>query len=184
MDKDFLEQIKNLTPVIQDLDTYLDADEEMNVIADYIVKHNQHAEYIDVKRIKFLYSPKPKKDGSRFVIHELFKRSEMDKMINDEYDFIMTLFYDVWIKLDGETKIITLDKALCGIEVDVHNDKAAEVKTKKKSPDSKEYVANMLLYGPQRVMNISETIDLDCINAVEQRKAKEKDKKKIIQVED
>jgi len=177
MDQDFLNKIKNLTPVIQDLSTYMDADEEMSVIAEYIVKHNQHAEYVDVSRIKFLYAPKPKKDGSRFVIHELFKRSEMDKMINDEFDFIITLFYDVWVKLDGETKIIALDKALCGVDVDVHNDKSAEVKTKKKSPDSKEYVANMLLYGPERVMRISETIDLTCQTAIEERKAREKSKK-------
>lgn len=162
MDTVFLNKLKNSTPVIQKLETFFDADEEMKEISDYIIKHNQHNEYIDTSRIKFLYSPKPKKDGARFVIFELFKRSDLDKMINDEYDFILSAFYDVWAKLEPEQKIIQLDKALCGIEVGE--------KLKKRAPDSKEYVSNMLMYGPDKVMKISEMVDLACQTALEKRK--------------
>jgi hypothetical protein len=42
MDQQFLNSLKNSTPVIQDLQTYMDADDEMFAIAQYIVKHNQH----------------------------------------------------------------------------------------------------------------------------------------------
>ena len=175
MDKIFLDKLKNETPVIAgDLETFLDADDEMQLIANYIKKHNQHNEYIEPSRIKFLYSPKPKKDGGRFVLTEVFKRSEMEKMVNDEYDFIITAFYDVWKKLEPEQKIITLDKALCGIEV------TDESKSKKKAPDSKEYLANMHFYGAEKVMGISEIIDMDCVNAMDQRKENAKNPKEII----
>ena len=170
MDTVFLNKLKNSTPVIQGLETYMDADDEMIEIADYIKKHNQHNEYIETNRIKFLYSPKPKKDGPRYVLFELIKRSDLDKMINDEYDFILTAFYDVWSKLEPEQKIIQLDKALCGIE-------SGKEKLKKKSPDSKEYVANMLMFGPEKVMNISEMVNMACQNAIAERKEAAKNKK-------
>jgi len=175
MDTIFLNKLKNSTPVIQGLETYMDADDEMIEIADYIKKHNQHNEYIETNRIKFLYSPKPKKDGPRYVLFELIKRSDLDKMINDEYDFILTAFYDVWSKLEPEQKIIQLDKALCGIEISMNEN--TEAKPKKKAPDSKEYVANMLMYGPEKVMQISEIVDMACQNAIEQRKEEAKNRK-------
>ena len=173
MDKIFLNEVKNATPVVAgDLDTFLDADEEMQMIASYIKKHNQHNEYISPSRIKFLYSPKPKKDGGRFVLTDIFKRSNMEKMVNDQYDFIITAFYDVWSKLEPEQKVIILDKALCGIEIDEEEDK-----TKKKTPDSKEFLANMHYYGADKVMRISEIIDMSCTTAMEQRKENIKNSK-------
>lgn len=177
MDNQFLEQLKNSTPVIQGLEDFIDADDEMLEIAEYIKKHNQHNEYIEPKRIKFLYSPKPKKDGSRYILFELTRRTNMEKMINNDFDFILTVFYDVWATLKPEQKIIQLDKALCGIEIDISE---AEAKSKKKSPDSKEYVANMLLYGPQKVMEISSMVDMACVSAIETRKEEAKNKKKGI----
>ncbi len=178
MDTVFLNKLKNSTPVIQNLETFMDADEEMIEIANYIKAHNQHNEYIEPKRIKFLYSPKPKKDGARYVVFELFKRSDLDKMINDDYDFILTAFYDVWSKLTPEQKIIQLDKALCGIELGMNSE--VEAKPKKKAPDSKEYVSNMLLYGPEKVMQISELVDMACQSAIEQRKEEAKNRKHAI----
>ena len=174
MDQQFLNSLKNSTPVIQDLQTYMDADDEILTIAKYIVKHNQHNEYVLPERINFLYSPKPKKDGGRYSLFDLIKRSEIEKMVNDEYDFILTIFYDVWAKLDPEQKIIQLDKALCGIDM---GDGESE-KIKKKSPDSKEYVSNMLFYGAEKVMRISEIVDLSCESALDERKEKEKALKK------
>lgn len=175
MDQQFLNSLKNSTPVIQDLQTYMDADDEILAIAKYIVKHNQHNEYVVPERIKFLYSPKPKKDGGRYSLFDLIKRSEIEKMVNDEFDFILTIFYDVWSKLDPEQKIIQLDKALCGIDM---GDGEEIEKLKKKAPDSKEYVSNMYFYGAEKVMKISEIIDLSCASAMEERKEKEKNAKK------
>ena len=51
-------------------------------------------------------------------------------------------------------------------------------KLKKKAPDSKEYVSNMYFYGAEKVMRISEVIDLSCASAMEERKEKEKNAKK------
>lgn len=175
MDQQFLKTLKNSTPVIQDLQTYMDADDEILSIAKYIVAHNQHNEYIVPERIKFLYSPKPKKDGGRYSLFDLIKRSEIEKMVNDNYDFILTIFYDVWAKLEPEQKIIQLDKALCGIDM---GDGEEIEKVKKKAPDSKEYVSNMLFYGAETVMRISEIVALSCETAVEERKEKEKEAKK------
>jgi hypothetical protein len=175
MDQQFLNSLKNSTPVIQDLQTYMDADDEILTIAQYVVKHNQHNEYVVPERIKFLYSPKPKKDGGRYSLFDLIKRSEIEKMVNDEYDFILTIFYDVWSKLDPEQKIIQLDKALCGIDM---GDGEEIDKLKKKAPDSKEYVSNMYFYGAEKVMKISEIVDLSCASAMEERKEKEKNAKK------
>lgn len=153
----------------------MDADDEMLAIAQYIVKHNQHNEYVLPERIKFLYSPKPKKDGGRYSLFDLIKRSEIEKMINDDFDFILTIFYDVWSKLEPEQKIIQLDKALCGVDM---GDGEEIEKLKKKAPDSKEYVSNMYFYGAEKVMRISEVIDLSCASAMEERKEKEKNAKK------
>ena len=175
MDQQFLNSLKNSTPVIQDLQTYMDADDEILTIAQYVVKHNQHNEYVVPERIKFLYSPKPKKDGGRYSLFDLIKRSEIEKMVNDEYDFILTIFYDVWSKLDPEQKIFQLDKALCGIDM---GDGEEIDKLKKKAPDSKEYVSNMYFYGAEKVMKISEIVDLSCASAMEERKEKEKNAKK------
>lgn len=174
MDQQFLKTLKNSTPVIQDLQTYMDADDEMLMIARQIVKENQHNEYVLPERIKYLYSPKPKKDGGRYSLFDLIKRSEIEKMVNDDFDFILTIFYDVWAKLDPEQKVIQLDKALCGIDMG----EGETEKVKKKAPDSKEYVSNMLFYGAEKVMQISEIVDLSCATAMDERKEKEKAGKK------
>lgn len=168
MDQVFLNKLKNSTPIIKDLEKLYDADDEMLEIAQYIKRHNEHNSSVEVEKIKFLYSPKPKKDGSRYGIFELTKRSELEKMINDEFDFILSVFYDVWSALTPEQKLIQLDRALCGIEI------VDEDKSKKKAPDSKEYVDNMHLYGPEKVMEISNNVDLLCISAIETRKEKKK----------
>lgn len=175
MNQQFLKELKNSTPIINDLQTYMDADYEILPIAQQIVKENQHNEYVLPERIKYLYSPKPKKDGGRYSLFDLIKRSEIDKMVNDNYDFILTVFYDVWAKLEPEQKVIQLDKALCGIDMGAGEDVE---KAKKKSPDSKEYVSNMLFYGADKVMRISEIVDLSCATAMDERKEKEKSTKK------
>ena len=55
-----------------------------------------------------------------------------------------------------------------------------EDKTKKKTPDSKEYLNNLHFYGADKVMRISEIIDMACSNAIEQRKENAKNAKETI----
>ena len=166
MDNALEQQIKNNTPIFQSIEEYEDADDEMLFLANHIKKTTQHNEYIEPNRIKYLYSGKPKKDGSRYTLFELFKRNPMDKMINDSFDFILTVFYDVWKSLESEQKIMTLDKALCGIDMgDMENQKIS-----KTPPDSKEYTANMRFYGADKVMNTSEMIDRACQQIIDDKK--------------
>ena len=166
MDKVFLDKLKNSTPVYQQIDKFEDADDELREIASYIKKHTQHNEYVEPNRIKYLYTDKPKKDGSRYSLFDMIKRNDMEKMIDGQYDFILTIFYDVWKDLEPEQKIISLDKALCAIDMGTMENP----KISKKAPDSKEYTANMKFYGADKVMNISETVDLACQRIIEERK--------------
>ena len=170
MDKDLELKLKNSTPVYQSIEKFEDADDEMLFIANYIKRTTQHNEYIEPSRIKFLYSNKPKKDGSSYTLFDLFKRNDMDKMINDTYDFILTIFYDVWKNLEPEQKLIMLDKALCGIDMgSMENQKIG-----KTPPDSKEYKANMRFFGADKVMNTSEMVDSACRSVLEEKKEQQK----------
>src|ERR1035437_4246960 len=124
MDKAMLDKLKHSTPTFGEMKEFEDADDEMKEIASYIKKSTQHNEYIEPAKIKFLYTNKPKKDGGRYTLFDLIKRSAMEKMINEGYDFIMTVFYDVWKDITPEQKVIALDKALCGINMgDMENQK-------------------------------------------------------------
>ena len=166
MNKDLESKLKTSTPVYQEIEKFEDADDEMLFIADHIKRTTQHNEHIEPHRIKFLYSNKPKKDGSSYSLFELFKRNDMDKMINDTYDFILTIFYDVWKALEPEQKLIMLDKALCGIDMgDMESQKVG-----KKTPDSKEFKSNMRFFGADKVMNTSEIVDLACRRIIEDKK--------------
>jgi hypothetical protein len=170
MDKDLDLKLKNNTPIYQSIEKFEDADDEMLFIASHIKSTTQHNEYIEPNRIKFLYSNKPKKDGSSYTLFDLFKRSDMDKMINDTYDFILTTYYDVWKDLESEQKIMLLDKALCGIDMgNMENQKIG-----KTPPDSKEYKANMRYYGADKVMNTSEIVDSACRRIIEEKKEQQK----------
>ena len=166
-------KFKDLTPKIQDFTGFVDADDELREIANYVKKTTTHNEYVEPAKVKFLYSSKPKKEGGRYVVSDLIKRSDMEKMIDDTFDFILTVFYDVWKDLDGEHKVILLDKALCGIEMGMDE----EQKVGKKSPDSREFLSNMRFYGPDKVLKVSETVDLACQRVIEDKKERAKSKK-------
>ena len=102
----------------------------------------------------------------------------MEKMVNDQYDYILTVFYDVWKELSPEQKIMSLDKALCGIDGgDMEHQKIS-----KKNPDSKEYTENMNLFGPLEVMKLSEIIDLKCQSFVDEKKEEKNSKRKIKEI--
>lgn len=158
------------TPVFPVDFSFEDADEELQPIADFIRKRTIHNEYIIPSRIKFLYSAKFKKDAGKYVIGNLIKRDDMEKMINDEYDFIVIVSYKVWKELDIANKVIQLDKILCGIDTGTNEDP----KLGKKSADSKEYLANMRFFGPENVLNSSEVVHLACTRILEKEKEAKK----------
>ncbi len=172
MDKLFLDSLKNSTPILQDFKGYLDADDEIKPIAEEIRKYSNYLNDLEIGRIKFLYSSKPKKNGEMYDIFNLFMRNEIDKTIDDSYDFVLTIYHEVWKQLDPERKVIALDKALCGIDYGT----IENPKMKKKSPDVFEYKTNMNHYGAQNVMNTSEAISLACERIIEQKKEEKKAK--------
>lgn len=164
-----LEKFNN-TPVYQQIDNFEDADDELKPIAEYIKQTTVHNADIEPDRIKFLYTNKPKKSGDRFCALDLIQRKPMEKMINDSFDFIVTVFYDVWKELKGEQKVIQLDKVLCGIDM---GDMESQ-KMKKKQPDSTEYIDNMNQFTPKKVMEVSEIVHLTCQRIIEEKKEKTK----------
>jgi len=172
MDKLFLDSLKNSTPVLPEFKGYFDADDELKPIANEIRLSSNYLNDIDTGRIKFLYSSKPKKNGESYDIFNLFMRNEIDKTIDDSYDFVLTVYYEVWRQLDPENKVIALDKALCGIDYGTIDNP----KMKKKGPDVFEYKTNMNHYGAQKVMNTSEIISLACERIIEQKKEEKRAK--------
>ena len=94
-------------------------------------------------------------------------------MVNNNYDYIVTVFYDVWKNLKGEQKVISLDKILCAIDMGTMENPVP----KKKGPDCKEYLENMNYYTPRKVMETSEMIHLACSQIAEEAKEAKKAKK-------
>ena len=154
---------------------FQDADDELRVIAEFIKEKTSHNSEIDPERIKFLYTTKAKKDAGRYIAGYLIARSNMDKMVNDDYDYFLVVFHPAWKSLDSKQKTIQLDKILCGIEIASGKD-PSEVVFKKKQTDSREYTENMRHFGAEEVLKSSEIVDMACAQAIE--KAKE-DAKKI-----
>lgn len=160
---------------------FLDADDELRPIAEFIKQKSSHNSEIEPERIKYIYTSKPKKDGGRFTAGYLVLVDAMVKMINNNFDYIVAVYYPVWKDLDSKNKVIQLDKILCGIQIAPGKD-MAEVVCKKRQVDSKEYTANMRHYGFDDVLRSSEMIDLATQRALEKeleekRSAKKKEKK-------
>jgi len=170
-----LEQKLEPTPVLpSDFDGYYDADEELVTIAKFIKDNTFHNENVEPDRIKFLYSTKnPKKEGGRFVLGTLTKRADIEKMVNDNYDYIITVFYDVWKDMDTKNKLIQLDKSLCGIDMGTLERPALS----KKTPDTREFNDNLKHYGAETVLNSSEIVDLSCQRILEERKERKREEK-------
>jgi hypothetical protein len=161
-----------ITPILpQDYEGYMDADEELAIIANHVKNSTVHNADIETNRIKFLYSTlNPKKEGGRYVLTSLTKRSDIDKMVNDDYDYIITVYYDVWKDLDESNKIIQLDKALCGIDMGT----LEKPVLKKSTPDTREYNDNLRFYGAEKVLDSSEMVDLACQRISEEKREKKK----------
>lgn len=166
-----------VTPVLpQNFEGYMDADDELLSIARHIKNTTVHNADIETSRIKFLYSTlNPKKEGGRYVLTSLTKRSDIDKMVNDDYDYIVTVYYEVWKDLDDSNKIIQLDKALCGIDMGT----ADKPVLKKKPSDTREYNDNLRYYGAELVLNSSEMVDLACQRIFEEKKEQKREEREL-----
>lgn len=179
----FSELDKFKTPSIDGIWNYMDADDELKPIAKFIASKARHESDIDPERIKFFYTKKVKKDG-QFTIGTLSAIDELNRMVNNDFDYIITIYYPVWKDLDSKNKAIQLDKILCGVELKPGKDQA-EVVVKKKATDLREYSENMKHFGELEVIKSSEIVNLAIQRILEEeaeakKAAKEakKDKKK------
>lgn len=159
------------TPEIPGEWTIQDADDELKPIADFIKQRTQHNEYISPERIKFLYGSKAVKSGGRYVTGVLKKRDDFEKSINDDFDFIIVVYYKLWKELDIENKTIQLDKIISGIDPE---------KNTKKTPDVSEFTGNMRFFGADTVLNSSEVVDMTVTRIVEEEKETKKNDKKAL----
>jgi len=174
-------QLENITtPEFTSLRSFEDADEELLPIANFIKEKTIHNADIETDRIKFLYCDKPKKDGNSYVTGVLMKRNDFEKMINDDYDYIIFVYYKVWKELDIENKVIQLDKILCGIDLGTME----SPKLAKKQTDSREYFCNMKYFGAEKVLNSSEAVHLATERMLEKEKEEKRNHKKRNKEED
>ncbi len=167
--------------------SYQDADDELRSIAKFISQKTSHNSEVDSDRIKFFYTSKVKKDGGRFVLGNLAMRSDIERMVHNDYDYILCIYYPVWKDLDIKNKVIQLDKILCGVDLAPGKD-PAEIVVKKRATDSREYIDNMKHFGSEEVLRSSEIVDLATQRimeeAAEQKKMKKEQNKKAKNKED
>ena len=147
---------------------FMDADDELLQIAKYIKTNTPHHSTVNPERIKYLYTTFAKKDGGKFIPGSLILRSEMEKVVNNDYDYIILVHYKGWKELSIEHKVIQLDKILCGISVSDDN------VTKKVAADSKEYSCSMRHFGSDVVHKSAEIADM----AIDRILSEEKEQKK------
>ena len=167
MEQQYLDSLKNSTPTIKEFnEKFIDADDELKAIAKKLKTTSKYLSEVDPDRIKFFYTNKPKKRGDNYEIFNLMLRNELEKTIEESYDYILTVYYAVWAQLDPIQKVISLDKALCGIDFG----SGEEIKLGKASPDCSEFKNNMKEYGATKVMDTSELITLTCRRIAEEVK--------------
>ena len=150
-----------------------DADDELTPIAKFIKSKASHQSEIEPDRIKYFYTQKPIKDGGRFILGNLSVRDEAERMINNDYDYRLFIYYPVWKDLDSKNKAIQLDKILCGVNLAPGKD-PAEIVVKKKATDSREYLENMKHFGNDDVLKSSEIVDLAVTRILEEAAEKKK----------
>lgn len=139
--------------------SYQDADEELIPFAEFLSQKTSHNSEIDSSRIKFFYTTKVKKDGGRFILGNLSMRSDIERMVHNDYDYILCIYYPVWKDLDSKTKAIQLDKILCGVNLSPGKD-PADIVVKKNPTDVREYEHNMKHFGAEDVLKSSEIVNL------------------------
>ena len=167
MEQEYLDSLKHSTPTIKEFnEKFIDADDELKEISKKLKASSKYLSDVEPDRIKFFYTNKPKKKGDTFEIFNLMLRNELEKTIEESYDYILTVYYAVWATLDPIQKVISLDKALCGVDFG----KGDEVKLGKASPDCSEFKNNMKQYGATKVMDTSEIITLACRRIADEEK--------------
>lgn len=147
-------------------EAYIDADDELKPIAEFVKNTTQHNSSVKPERIKYLYTTKPKKEAGKYSIGDLLLRSKMEKMVDDTFDYIITVYYPVWKGLDAESKVIQMDKLLCG--VDLGN--LEEEKLKKRQKNTREFSDNLFFFGPEIVLANSDMVNLATCSAIEKQK--------------
>ncbi len=163
------------TPDISEEIEYADADDELCAIAEFITKNSSYNMEVDISRIKFLYTYNAKKEGGRYVAGVLTTRSVMEKVINDQYDYIISVYYPIWKLLDTVNKTIQLDKLLCGVSVSYKSD--GTIKCAKAPQNSREYLNNIYCFGANRVIESSDLIHQTGCQIEEQVKEEKKNAK-------
>lgn len=164
-----------ITPDLDASIEFADADDELREICQFIINHSPYNTEIDPERLKFLYTTNSKKEGGRYVIGSLIVRSEMEKAIADNYDYIICLYQPVWKDLDSVNKVIQLDKLMCGINIDAKDD--GSVKYRKNTYDSREFTDNMRFFGAEKVMNSTDLVHQTATQVEELMKQAKKDAK-------
>lgn len=165
-----------IDPGVDDLEFgYLPADAELREIANYICgKIASKKDRVDVKRIKFLYTSKPKKEAGRNVAGYLISRSDIERIVDDRYDYVICVYYHAWKDFDAKTKVIQLDKIMCGIEVEVDMDQKRNVK--KNQANIREFQENINYFGANEVITSSEIVDLAVASAMDTVKHEKKNR--------
>jgi hypothetical protein len=168
--------VLRINPQVDSLDFgYLDADEELSEIATYICNRvASKKDRVDVDRIKFLYTSKPKKEGGRYVAGYLISRSEIERMVDDRYDYVVCVYYHAWKDYDAKTKVIQLDKILCGVNVEVGMEGR---NVKKNQTDIREFQENVNYFGAGEVIVSSEVVNLAVESAIDRVKEEKKAQK-------
>ena len=140
---------------------YMEANEELLEITNYIKANAEHNSDIEPSRIRCFYTTKPKKVGGKFAIGDLIVRSEFDKLVNDEIDYILIVYYQMWKELEIEDKVIQLDRLLCGVKAGGE---------KKELADAREYTDNLWFYQPDKVLRSVEKVALSITGIIEREK--------------
>lgn len=158
--------VNAIDPGADDLEFgYLPADDELVDIANYICGKIASKDRVDVERIKFLYTSKPKKEAGRNVAGYLISRSDIERIVDDRYDYVICVYYHAWKDFDAKTKVIQLDKIMCGIEVEVDMDQKRNVK--KNQANIREFQENINYFGANEVITSSEIVDLAVASAMD-----------------
>jgi len=165
-----------ITPDMEASIEFADADDELVEICDFILKHSPYNMNIDIERLKFLYTTNSKKEGGRYVMGSVIARSEMEKAIMNDFDYIICLYQPVWKDLDSVNKVIQLDKLMCGINIDEKED--GSVKFRKNTYDSREFTDNMRFFGAEKVMNSTDLVHQTATQIEEKMKEAKKNAKK------
>ena len=167
----FFEEVNQYNSPVFDSEEwkYQDADDELGAISKFIKNHFSHNANIEPQRIKFFYTMKTKKVGGRYTLGSLKLRDEEERALDENYDFILSVFYPVWKELNARSKVVQLDKILCGIQME-------EEKLKKKQSDSIEFVDNLYCFGVEDVIKSTEVVHLSTEQFIEKQKEAKKNK--------